>query len=244
MAKKQYQIVFEDEYLVIVNKGSGLLTIPDRYRPDLPSLYKHLQTQFGEIYTVHRLDKGTSGLLCFAKDRATHKALSQQFEAREPIKRYYALVKGVPFHEDGTIDAGLASNSSGSIRVDVKRGKPSITNYEIAEKFANFSLLDVQILTGRTHQIRVHLQYIGHPLAVDILYTKKGELYLSEIKRKKFNLKKDAEERPLLNRVPLHAYSLSFKHPITKEEISAKADYPKDMRAVLNQLRKWNKARN
>lgn len=241
MAKQQYQIVFEDEYLVVANKSAGLLTIPDRYRLDLPNLYHQLQEVYGDIYIIHRLDKGTSGLICFAKDKTTHKAMSLLFESRKPIKKYYAIVKGVPFHSEGIINAGLSSNSGGSIRVDIKRGKPSVTNYNIKEKFVNYSLLDVQILTGRTHQIRVHLQYIGHPLAVDILYTKKEELYLSEIKRRKFNLKKGADERPLLRRVPLHAYSLSFQHPTTGETIQLTADYPKDMRATLNQLRKWDK---
>jgi 23S rRNA pseudouridine1911/1915/1917 synthase len=241
MAKEQYQIVFEDEYLIIANKAAGLLTIPDRYRPDLPSLYKHLQEAYGEIYIVHRLDKGTSGLICFAKDKETHRALNKQFEAREPIKKYYALVKGTPFHEEGTIEVGLSANTNGSTRVDIKRGKPSTTHYKMKEKFGTFSLLDVHILTGRTHQIRVHLQHIGHPLAVDELYTKKAAFYLSEIKRRKFNLKKETEETPLLARVPLHAYSLSLIHPVTKEPVLAEAEPPKDMRAALNQLRKWNK---
>jgi 23S rRNA pseudouridine1911/1915/1917 synthase len=102
-------------------------------------------------------------------------------------------------------------------------------------------LVEATILTGRMHQIRVHFKHLGYPLAVDPLYTKKETLFLSEIKHKKFNLKKEEDELPLLSRVPLHAYHLSFIHPITKEAISINSDLPKDMQAILNQLRKWSK---
>lgn len=241
MAKTAYNIIWEDDYLVIANKPSGLLTIPDRFRPDLPNLYQQLKTAYSEIYIVHRLDKGTSGLICFAKDKETHKLMSQQFENRLPQKHYYALVKGIPFEAEGTIDAGLSANTSGSMRIDIKRGKPSVTNYVIKESFASYALLDVQILTGRTHQIRVHLRHLGHPLAVDATYGQDTALYLSQLKRKKFNLKQETEERPLMDRVPLHAYKLQFEHPVTQQAIELVCDMPKDMRATLNQLRKWNK---
>lgn len=241
MAKKAYEIIFEDEHLLIANKYSGLLTIPDRFRPDIPNLYEELKKIYTEIYIVHRLDKGTSGLICFAKTKETHKQMSQQFEARLPVKHYYAIVKGVPMESKGVIDAGLSPNTNGTMRVDIKRGKPSITHYEIKEAFGNYALVDVQIMTGRMHQIRVHLKHLGHPLAVDAAYINKKTLYLSEFKRRKFNLKKDTEETPLLSRVPLHAYSLSFEHPITGKEVAVTCDMPKDMRATLNQLRKWSK---
>lgn len=241
MAKKDYTVLWEDEHLLLVDKKSGLLTIPDRYRADIPNLYHQLQADFGEIYIVHRLDKGTSGLVCFAKTKEVHRLLSLQFEAREPIKRYYALVKGKPFEQEGRIDVGLSPNKEGGMHVDIKRGKPSITAYKVVEDFEQFSLLEATILTGRTHQIRVHFKHLGHPLAVDPLYANKSELYLSEIKRKRFNLKKDTEERPILTRVPLHAHFLSFVHPITKEKLEINCALPKDMRAILNQLKKWSK---
>jgi 23S rRNA pseudouridine1911/1915/1917 synthase len=241
MAKKQYKVLLEDEHLLIAEKGSKFLTIPDRYRLDLPNLYNSLQEEYGEIYIVHRLDKGTSGLVCFAKTKEAHRLLNLQFEAREPVKRYYAIVQGTPFEKEGLIDAGLSSNKDGGTRIDIKRGKSSQTEYKVIESFDNFSLVEATILTGRTHQIRVHLKHLGYPLAVDANYIKKEALYLSEIKHKKFNLKKNTEERPLLERVPLHAHYLSLVHPITKEKISIESELPKDMRAVLNQLRKWNK---
>ena len=126
------------------------------------------------------------------------------------------------------------------MRVDKKRGKASMTSYKTLEVFKHYALLEANIHTGRTHQIRVHMKHLGHPLAVDALYSNKSQLFLSEIKRKKFKLKKNAEERPILYRIPLHAYQLSFKHPISKQPIAFESPLPKDMRAVLNQLRKWN----
>lgn len=240
MAKKDYTVLLEDEHLIIVDKRSGLLTIPDRYRTDIPNLYNILQVEYGEIYVVHRLDKGTSGLICFAKTKEAHRLLSLQFQAREPLKRYYAIVQGIPYEKKGVIDAGLSPNKEGGMHIDIKRGKPSVTEYEVVESFGQYSLVEATILTGRTHQIRIHLKYLGHALAVDPLYANKSELYLSEIKRKKFNLKKNTDERPLLTRVPLHAHYLNLKHPITEEVIEVKSEYPKDIRAVLNQLRKWN----
>ncbi|BDS11076.1 RluA family pseudouridine synthase [Aureispira anguillae] len=241
MAKKDYTVLLEDEHLLIVNKRSGLLTIPDRYRADIPNLYHKLQAVYGEIYIVHRLDKGTSGLICFAKTKEAHRLLSLQFEAREPVKRYYAIVQGVPFEKEGIIDVGLSPNKEGGMHVDIKRGKPSVTEYQVIEAFGQFSLVEATILTGRTHQIRIHFKHLGHPLAVDALYANKSELYLSEIKRKRFNLKKNTDERPLLSRVPLHAHSLKLLHPVTNEPIDINCEVPKDMRAILSQLRKWSK---
>jgi len=241
MAKKQYQVLWEDEHLLVAEKASGLLTIPDRYRTDIPNLYHLLGEKYGEIFIVHRLDKGTSGVVCFAKTKEAHRLLNLQFEARKPVKLYHALVKGVPYEEAGTIDAGLSMSKEGGMHVDIKRGKPSVTEYKLLEAFDRFSLVEAKILSGRMHQIRVHMKHIGHPLAVDERYAEKKDLYLSEVKRKRFNLKKDTVERPILSRVPLHAHYLSFEHPITQEKIEVKSEVPKDMRAVLTQLRKWSK---
>lgn len=240
MAKPLQTILWEDEHLLFADKPSGLLTIPDRYRTDLPNLYHLLQEQYGEVYTVHRLDKGTSGIACFAKTPQTHRLLSLQFQERKPIKQYYALVKGVPYESSGTIEVGLSANKEGGMRVDNKRGKPSATAYKVIEPFRQHAWVQATILTGRTHQIRVHFKHLGHPLAVDPLYHSADGLYLSELKRKRFNLKKMTEERPLLQRLPLHAFRLSLEHPITGEALTVESPLPKDLRATLNQLRKWS----
>ena len=238
---KKLDILYEDDELLIVNKPSGLLTIPDRYRKDIPNLLDQLKQSRPNLFVVHRLDKGTSGLICFAKNENAHKLMNDLFESRQIDKYYVALVKGVPSHQKGLIDAGLSPLAKGGMKVDMKRGKPSVTEYEVLETFGRYTFLQAKILTGRMHQIRVHMKYIGHPLLVDELYASNTEFYLSEVKRKKFNLKKDTVERPILTRVPLHAQRLKFIHPITAEQLEISCPLPKDIQAVLNQFRKWIK---
>lgn len=237
-----YEILFEDESLIAVNKAAQVLSIPDRHRPELTNIYALLLEKYGEIYIVHRIDKDTSGVLIFAKTAAAHKSLSEQFEGRTTEKLYKALVIGCPFEEEGRIEAGIAHHPTqlGLMCVSSK-GKESITEYRVLEKFKNYSLLECNILTGRTHQIRVHLKHIGHPMVVDFQYGGKESFFLSEFKKRKFNLGKWEEEVPMLSRVPLHAYSLTFNHPESGEEMTLTAEMPKDMRAVLSQLSKWDK---
>jgi 23S rRNA pseudouridine955/2504/2580 synthase/23S rRNA pseudouridine1911/1915/1917 synthase len=180
--------------------------------------------------------------MCFAKTEEAHKFLSQQFEQRVTEKTYLALCDGVPLKKEDTIDIGIAPHPtiSGKMMVSNK-GKAAQTSYKVLEEFKAFSLIEAQIHTGRTHQIRVHLHAIGHPLAVDPLYNQRSALFLSEFKRKTFHLAKNKEERPLLARNSLHAWKLRVVHPATAEPLQIEAPLHKDFRAALNQLRKWGK---
>ncbi len=218
-----------------------MLTLQDRFSPDKPNLLKILSNKYPEIFTVHRLDKETSGILLFAKNADAHKKFSQLFEARQIQKFYLTVVDGRPFEESATIDKKIAPtpNHLDRMRID-KRGKESITKYKVLEYFKDFTLLEVEILTGRTHQIRVHLESEGIPLSADPLYSRRTALFASDIKGRKFKPKKNIEERPLIGRSILHAWKLAFEHPITKEAIELEATIPKDIRAVVNQLKKWN----
>lgn len=237
-----YQIIFEDDQLIAVNKTPQILSIPDRHRAEIANIYTMLKEKYAEIFIVHRIDKDTSGVLIFAKTAEAHKNLSLQFEDRKTVKIYKALVIGCPFPEEGRIEAGIAPHPTqlGLMAISSK-GKEAITDYKTIEKFKNYSLLECNILTGRTHQIRVHLKHIGNSLIVDPNYGEKTAFFLSEFKKRKFNLGKWDEEIPMLSRVPLHAYSISFSHPKTAETITLTAEMPKDMRAVISQLGKWNK---
>lgn len=218
-----------------------MLTLQDRFSPDKPNLLKILSNKYPEIFTVHRLDKETSGILLFAKNADAHKKFSQLFEARQIQKFYLTVVDGRPFEESATIDKKIAPtpNHLDRMRID-KRGKESITKYKVLEYFKDFTLLEVEILTGRTHQIRVHLESEGIPLSADPMYSRRTALFASDIKGRKFKPKKNIEERPLIGRSILHAWKLAFEHPITKEAIELEATIPKDIRAVVNQLKKWN----
>jgi RluA family pseudouridine synthase len=177
-----------------------------------------------------------------ARTREAHAHLSQQFEARDVEKVYLALVDGVPEVEEGEIDEPIVPHPAKVGRMLVSnRGKFARTDYKVMERLGKFSLLGVQIFTGRTHQIRVHLAYIGHPLLVDPFYGWRTEFMLSEVKGRRYNKGKHETERPLLSRTPLHASRLGFRHPASGEMVRFKAELPKDMRAMVKQLGKWGR---
>lgn len=233
-------IIYEDEHLIVVNKQAGLLSIPDR-TGSKESLLGLLERQYGKIFIVHRLDRETSGILCFARNEAAHRHLSLQFEHHTSDKYYLALVDGVLHHDEGEIDKPIGEHPtiSGKMAV-VHSGKPSLTFYRVLERFKRFSLAEILIKTGRTHQIRVHFQSIGYPLAVDALYGRRAAFYLSEIKGKSYKSGKyTEEERPMMERTSLHSSRLRLDHPVTGERMEFKAKLPKDFAAILNQLRKW-----
>lgn len=246
MAKKSLEIIHEDDHLVVVNKAPDSLTIPDRFDPHKFNLMTELKKSFGEIYVVHRLDKETSGILVFAKTPEAHKSLNRQFQEREADKYYLALTKGMPYPSEDLIDKPIGPDprGGGKMRIDFHGGKRSATAYEVVESYKNYSLVRLQLFTGRTHQVRVHMAGIGHPLAVDPLYGGDEAIFLSKIKLKGFNLKANEVERPLLNRVSLHAYQLSFDHPTSNERVMYMAPPPKDFRSTVRQLQKWSKTNN
>ncbi len=230
-------VVFENDSFVAVNKPAGLLSIPDREQTQT-SLKDILLEKYGSIYTVHRLDRDTSGIIIFAKTEAAHKYFSQLFEGREIEKYYMGLVHGIPSPKKGTMDAPIAEHGvQKGFYIVHQRGKPSVTDYEVIEENKTFSLVQFQLHTGRTHQIRVHCKNMGHPLACDELYGDGKPVLLSSIKKKYKLSKHDEEERPMLNRLALHSYRLKFTDADGKV-IDLKAELPKDIRALLQQLKK------
>jgi 23S rRNA pseudouridine955/2504/2580 synthase/23S rRNA pseudouridine1911/1915/1917 synthase len=237
MSRQPFNIVFENNEFVVVDKASGLLSIPDREGEEV-SLKKILREKYGEIFTVHRLDKETSGLIVFAKNEETHKFLSQAFEERSVEKYYTGLVKGTLYEKEKTIDAPIAQNTVKKTQMIVhKRGKESVTDYKVIEELGRFTLLEFRIHTGRTHQIRVHMQYAGHPIVGDKLYGDGEPVLLSSVK-KNYNLSRnELEERPLLNRLALHAHRLRFTD-VSGKAFEFVAELPKDMKALIQQLRK------
>ena len=238
--KKALDILHDDPHFLIVNKAPGMLSIPDRFVAEIPNLLTLLNKRFEKVFVVHRLDKETSGIICYAKTEEAHKKLNKQFLDRTVDKHYLAIVEGTPYPASGEIDLPIIESSSTRGKMIVKKtGKESLTLYKTIEFFKHYSLVDANIKTGRMHQVRVHLNAIGHPLAIDPLYGRQSEIFLSKIKKKKFNLQKNTEEQPLLSRTTLHAHSLAFDHPVTGERLKFEAEPPKDFRAFLNQLRKW-----
>ena len=237
MVKVSPEIILENEHFIVINKPPGLLSIPDREGKEI-SLKQILQQKYGDIFTVHRLDRETSGIIVFAKDAETHKYLSQAFEERAVEKYYVGIVTGTLPEKQKTIEAPITENSvKRGVMIIHKRGKPAITDYTVLEEFKKYSFLQFQIHTGRTHQIRVHMQYLGHPLVCDELYGDGLPIKLSSFKRN-YNLSKnEEEERPILARTGLHAQRLRFTD-MNGEAYDVQAEMPKDMRALLQQLRK------
>ncbi|MFZ4542687.1 MAG: RluA family pseudouridine synthase [Saprospiraceae bacterium] len=244
--KNEIEILYQDDDIVIVSKPSGVLSIPDRFDSTKLNLYHFLKLKFGEIFTVHRIDRETSGIVCFARNAEAHKTLSRQFEERSAEKFYLALVEGRMHAAEGIIDKPIAeSMTEPGKMVIAKRGKESVTHWTVLEEFDHYTLIEAEIKTGRMHQIRIHLQSDGYPLAIDSVYGKKESFLLSDVKLRKFKSGKfSEEERPLMSRTTLHAYRLVLTHPVTEERMNFVCDPPKDFQAVLNQLRKWGKKKS
>ncbi len=233
-------IIFENNDFIVLNKPSGLLSIPDREGKEI-SLKKLLQDKYGEIFTIHRLDKDTSGLIVFAKNAASHKFISQQFENRATEKIYLGLIIGSPTQKKGTIDSPIMEHpTKKGVMVITRKGKESLTDYEVLEDFGIYSWVQFQIYTGRTHQVRIHMKDIGHPIVCDELYGNGKPVLLSSIKHNFKLSKNEEEERPILNRLALHAYKLKFTAP-DKKNYEFETAIPKDLKATLQQLAKRKK---
>lgn len=238
---KGFSIIFENNDFIALNKESGMLTIPDRHDDSQPSLYKILNHKYGKIFIVHRLDRDTSGLILFAKNEVTHKYLSQLFEQRNIEKKYLGIVRGSMPEKKGSVNESLAEHPyhKGEMTIS-KKGKPSLTNYEALEDYGIYSLVQFEIQSGRTHQIRVHSKFIGHPVICDPVYGDGKPILLSSFKKKYKLSQHDEEERPIINRLALHSHSLHFKDQHEREFL-LEAPLPKDMKALLQQLKKNRK---
>lgn len=230
-------VIAETENWVAVNKPAGLLSVPDREGKET-SLKVELKERYGNIFTVHRLDRDTSGLILFAKNEEAHRHFSRQFEERITVKFYEGLVLGCPSPPHGIIEAPIAEHPAGNGKMILHRnGKSARTDYEVMEVLSPFSYVKFQLHTGRTHQIRIHMQSIGHPLVCDPLYGDGIPLKVSSFKSKFKLSKAEEEERPILGRLALHAASLGFID-LDGKEIQLRAELPKDIQATLQQLRK------
>lgn len=229
-------IIADKPDYVVVNKPPGLLSIPDREGRD-PSLKLLLQETYGDILTVHRLDRDTSGVILFARTPDAHRALSRLFEERRTEKIYLGIVIG-SWNGKGVINVPIAEKPGhpGTMMVH-QNGKEAVTEYEVLENFELYSLVRFHIHTGRTHQIRVHARHMGHPIACDLVYGDGQPIMVSAIRRR-YHLSADQEaEQPILDRLALHAASLRFPYPENEEQF-AEAPLLKDMKATLQQLRK------
>jgi len=225
-------VLLEDEHLLAVDKPAGRLVIPGRNRDEL-SLVEELRAIYGRLWVVHRLDRGTTGVLLFARSAEAHRALNLAFDRGEPRKRYLALVEGTP-PPRFRVELALAKARRGlmrAARTGDPRGKPSATSFERVETFPprpwagrEMALLEALPETGRTHQIRIHLAHAGHPLVVDPDYGLPGPLL-------------GPDGRRLLIRTPLHAERLELFHPESGVRLTLWAPLPADFAGAVAALR-------
>ena len=238
-------IIYEDDDIIIVNKQADMIVHPARGNTDgtlvnaLAFYSDKLSSGLGEFRPgiVHRLDRNTTGVMVVTKNDTAQWKIAKQFEQRKTNKSYLAIVHGVPELTADRINAPLGvhprAREKYAIRPEI--GKEAITVYEVVESFRGFSLLKMTPKTGRTHQIRVHLSYIKHPIVGDDMYGGKlvypWQLQDSE----------PAVQEPVINRVALHAWTLEFKHPTTDEMMKFEAPLPKDIQHLLDMLRKYRR---
>lgn len=242
-------VLYEDERLLAVNKPAGIPVIPERgctERVFLDSLIYYLSnvspvSKKGNGVRprlVHRLDKDASGVIIIAKDIDTERFLTEQFEKRLIEKEYLGIVDGEFKEESGRIELSIGEAEPGRMKIAYLHGKPSLTEFKVVEQFKGFTLLSIFPRTGRTHQIRVHMKAIGHPMSVDPFYGRRDALYLSELKRD-YKFKDNTKEPPLMPRLTLHAYRLTLDLPPDAKHVSIEAPIPKDLKIVLKALRKY-----
>ena len=240
-ARQPFTLIYEDENIVALNKSSGIAVSPDRWDVSIERLdviaAKSLNVK--KLYTVHRLDRDASGLVIFAKTSDTAKTLSVAFEDQQIKKRYIAAVHGRPSWTETTCDLGLVPNGNKQHHtiVDKYRGKKSFTSFSFVGSSGNYSILEAFPETSRTHQIRVHLASMGHPVVCDEFYGKSKPIKLSSFKR---GWRGDpVEERPLISRLGLHAVELFIPgYGEAESGLSLTAPLPRDMAALIKQMEK------
>lgn len=238
------ELIYQDENLIAVNKPSGISVTKDRSgKADLLMI---LEKQLGlkahdELRLIHRLDKATSGIIIIAKNIETQSLYSSLFEKREIKKTYLAIVQGYCHKDKGSIKTPISQSrkNPGTMIVDPRRGKSAVTQWELLADFGLVSLVKAQPLTGRTHQIRLHLKSIGLPLAIDPVYGADEPIMLSDFKPK-YRPKKWKEEKPLIDRLTLHAYQISLPETATSPAMTFVAGLDKNYAAALKMLTKHN----
>ena len=218
-------IVYEDDDIMVINKPSGLTVHPGsgNYNNTLVNGLLDYTNNLSDINgearpgIVHRLDKDTSGLMLVAKSNKAHEVLTKDFQEHNVKRKYWALVKGVVGHNSGVIDAPIGRDEKNrkKMTVTAKNSKKAITHFKVLKRYKDYTLLELELETGRTHQIRVHLSYIGYPVVNDPVYNSKDATEFGQF---------------------LHSKTIDFEHPITKEHMHFECDLPKYFQEYLNEI--------
>ncbi|MBX3440894.1 MAG: RluA family pseudouridine synthase [Planctomyces sp.] len=240
------EVLFEDAHLAVINKPADMVTHPGKatFKGTLAAALQHhfdsLSDVAGQLRpgVVHRLDRDTTGVIVVAKDNQVHHRLSRQFERREVQKEYHAIVRGEVEPETGVIQTWMKVHPRMHERMIVceqeDKAREAVTTFHVQKRFRGFTLMRLLPRTGRTHQLRLHMRHLRHPIVADKLYGGSAHLMLSEV-----NPEKAGSPTMLIARQALHAYRLAFRHPATEEPMEFIAPLPEDMSLTLAALRQF-----
>jgi len=230
-------IIFEDESLLCINKPVGITSLQERNNTG-SGLLEMARKYCPNIKICHRLDKFTSGVLLFAKEEESYKNIVLQFQKRQVVKEYEALIFGNHNLTDVKVAYSIAPSKRGMYKVDNQLGKKSLTYFTTAKKYKHHTLLSCKPITGRPHQIRVHLAHTGKPIVGDLLYGGL-DLFLSSFK-KKYKIGEDQTEKPLNQGFLLHSKQLTIRHPLTEKDITFEAKRSKNFEICIKVLDKYD----
>ncbi|MBS3761951.1 MAG: RluA family pseudouridine synthase [Planctomycetes bacterium] len=240
-------IIYEDEWIIVVNKPWDMVVHPSRGHQTgtlVNAVAYHCEnlSEFGGDLRpgiVHRLDRDTTGVILMIKDESIHQDIAKQFEHRETQKEYIAICEGVVELDSDVIDAPIGKHLRDRTRMAIRydRGKKATTLYEVVQRLGDFTIVRCKPHSGRTHQIRLHMKHVGHPIVSDCAYGYRENIYLSDLTGEEHY----PSESPLLSRQALHARRLKIFHPAREEEIEFEAPVPDDMMALVNALREQNR---
>ena len=209
-------IVYEDEHIVVINKPAGMPVHPSAGHYDDSLANRYMAVYGGVFRAVNRLDAGTSGLMVAARDAHVHARMSKMLHGADFERCYLAVAEGIFAQTEGTVDAPIARTEGSAIKREVRGdGQSAVTHYRVKANNGRFSLVELRLETGRTHQIRVHMAHIGHPLAGDFLY--------------------GTEDKALIPRAALHSWKLRFLHPMTGKIMEFERDMPQDMKKLMEE---------
>lgn len=234
--KFEDMIIFEDDHLIVVNKPAFLASVDEREGGE-QNLLRLAKKYWGDAQVCHRLDKETSGIVLIAKDPETYRSVSIEFEKRRVDKIYHAVIEGIHHFENVLVNLPILNQGNKNVSIDRAKGKHAETYFNSIKYFRNFTLVECKPITGRMHQIRIHLATQKASIVGDTLYKGKP-VFLSDLKKRGFSMGKGQEESPIIRRFALHAYELKIQ--IGESNFHFHAPYPKDFATLVKQLEKFD----